>query len=319
MKNKFFKIWLIIWLFLFSISNLYSYDQTFPSIKLRYWYQYKFSDIFNTTTNQVWIHQVITTFRENDGDLNWWPNPNFPWHKDIIDLWYTINPNQSVRIVESDSFYKILYHPVNRKSNNLEIIYDTRYYRNVWWVWQWPISHTEYQPYEITWCWDWVLDNYFDVYAKVQIKEYCDPNDQSKTWWWNGWCSLACEPITIPTPPSCSNLSVNPLFWTTPHSSNVSCTWLNVDTYRIDCWNGQTINANTWTCNYTSVWTYTPKCYVNWTITSPSCEKTVTVQTPVVPVSCDNLTTSQTSWTNSLTSVLTCTWTRADTYRIDCW
>ena len=40
-------------------------------------------------------------------------------------------------------------------------------------------------------CWDGILDTW----------ETCDPEDKTnKKWWWNGWCSNTCQPVTIDWP-----------------------------------------------------------------------------------------------------------------------
>ena len=321
MKNIFFKLWLLICLFMFLVSNTNAYDQSFPTVKLRYWYQYKFYDIFNAGSNQVWINEVITTFKENDWNINGWVNPSFPWYIDLISKGYIINSNQSVKSVESDIYYQILYHPLQRKTNNLEIIYDTSYYKNVSWNWEWPIHHTEYQPYEITWCGDGILDNYIDQYTWTSISETCDPNDASKTGWGAWGCNVTnCQPINIVTTPVCNNLSINPLIWASPLNSNVSCSWTNATTYTINCWNGQTINASTWVCSYATVWTYTPTCYVDGTITSTSCQQTISVT---------NTTSSSSSssggWDYQCRNIsmsgnqITCTWNHlVKTFRLNC-
>ncbi len=111
---------------------------------------------------------------------------------------------------------------------------------------------------------------------------------------------------------------------------------------KIDCGNGQiftwtwaTWTWSTWTwttsfqttCNYTSLWTYIPKCYINTDITSTSCQKTVSVTGT-------SSSSSSSSWGPSCTkaeiSKNTSTWTwltsqitcygnsKARRYKIDC-
>ena len=40
------------------------------------------------------------------------------------------------------------------------------------------------------WCWDWTKSK----------SEKCDPKDPNKEWWWEGWCSTSCEPLSLPDP-----------------------------------------------------------------------------------------------------------------------
>lgn len=64
------------------------------------------------------------------------------------------------------------------------------------------------------------------------------------------------------------------------------CTGQDVTSFRIDCGNGATFSGSgsnsgtetfTKTCNYTTLGTFTPTCFVDNTITNNSCQKTVTV------------------------------------------
>jgi len=194
MKNIFSKVYILIALLFISISSTYSYDQSFSSIKLRHGYEYNFYDIFDAGSYKLWINDVFTTFSENVWDLNWGTNPSFVWADEIKNKNFIINPNTSVKTIDSDKKYQVFYKPTARKINALEIIYDTKYYREVSWKWQWPIRHTEYQPYEITWCGDGVRDNYTDYYSSKLIKEECDPNDPNKVGFGKNGCDKkTCE------------------------------------------------------------------------------------------------------------------------------
>jgi len=309
------KIFLLAIISLLFITDTYWFqcDQTFHW-KLRYWYQYTFYDDFSNTWTPKWINSVDVNYTEQQ-DYNWSSSfPTFSWTPWIIWKWYILNSWDSGTVIKANSTYSINYYPITRNQNNFVIQYKAKYYEQVNWVWNMsnPKYHTECKYYEITWCWDGFLDS--DEW------EICDPNDPNKTGWGTGGCNVnTCQPINTPTTPSCNTLSVNPNTWSAPLWSNVSCSWTNASTYTINCWNGQTINANTGTCNYATVWTYTPTCYVNGTITSPACSQTVTVTTPTTTPSCTNLTATPTTWLNSLASNVTCTWANATTYRINCW
>lgn len=65
-----------------------------------------------------------------------------------------------------------------------------------------------------------------------------------------------------------------------PHDVAVSCSATNASSYRIDCGNGVSNLASTALCRYTTAGTYTPKCTVNGTISSPACQSTVNVSAP---------------------------------------
>ena len=86
--------------------------------------------------------------------------------------------------------------------------------------------------------------------------------------------------------PSCTNLTATPSTGTNSLSSTVVCTGQDVTSFRIDCGNGATFSGSgsnsgtetfTKTCNYTTLGTFTPTCFVDNTITNNSWQKTVTV------------------------------------------
>ena len=120
--------------------------------------------------------------------------------------------------------------------------------------------------------------------------ETCDPEDPLKRGWGNGGCNTnSCQPINTPT---CNSLTVNPSSGDAPLDVTATCEWYKVNSFRIDCGNGQVFDGSgsnsgtetfTRTCNYTTANTYTPRCYVNGSISGNSCRKTVTVDNPLVP------------------------------------
>ena len=273
----------------FIISSLlinlsYSYDQVFPTVKLRHWYSYYFWDNFkNTWTWDVWVESYSARLIEKWGyNYNWKSDDNmFSWDQDLKDKWFIVKWWEEVRAYSATK-YDILYVPPEIKNNNLEIIYTSNYYRNTsdWWVW--PVSHTEYQPYEITWCWDWILDRYTDIWWD-RIYEQCDPNDPNKTWWWSQTCNNQCELEGGSTwsAPVCNSLTVSNPIWVDTLTTNVSCTWTNVTAYSIDCWNGTkaSLTDGSGTCTYSAPWNYTSACYVGSTTVTPpaACQQTVQV------------------------------------------
>lgn len=287
-------LWLIVSILL--VSNTYSFqcDQTFYW-KLRYWYQYTFYDDFKNTWNPKWINSVEVNYIEQH-DYNWSSSfPTFSWTSWIIDKWYILNDWDEGRVIQADTTYPILYHPATRNQNNFVIQYKAKYYEQVWWVWNMsnPKYHTECKYYEVTWCWDWVLD--------TEYWEVCDPNDTSRIWWWTGWCSNTCQPIEVPVVSTCDNLTATPSSWNFPLNVSVSCSWTNASSYRVNCWNWQTISANAWTCVYSTQWTYVPTCYVNTNITSASCQKTINVNWDDTSTS-TSTSTSSSGWSSSSSS-----------------
>jgi len=350
-----------------------SYDQIFDTIKLRYWYWYKFGDIFNNHWSyKIWIDSYTNTFNEAF-DFNWWSNPTFSFTPEIIATDYEINPNQSLRVQESTQ-YNIISVWTTRASSVFSIVYSAKYYQYFNGSWDWPYTHSEYQPYQITWCWDWTIDNFKDL-SWVDILETCDdwnnidwdgcsatcqiepppapvcwtangrtfaytdtswgtytfcspwtPNPNPPTFpsqWWNTswtcnswWTSVNCSANRWSPPVvSCNNLTTSPTTWNIPFSSSMQCIWSNATSYSINCWNWQTISASSWNCNYTSTWTFSAVCNVNWNITSPACSKTITANY-VPPPSCNALSITPISWTNPLTSSFTCQATNATSYSI---
>jgi len=143
-------------------------------------------------------------------------------------------------------------------------------------------THKECVFYKPNYCGDGIL--------QTNKGETCDPNDPSETGHGNGGCNTnTCTPIENPV---CKSLTVNKTSGENPVNVEATCTGYKVNTFTIDCGNGQTFTGNgsnsgeqtfKRTCNYTSAGTFTPTCKINGSITSNSCEKTVTVTDPKVP------------------------------------
>jgi cysteine-rich repeat protein len=144
----------------------------------------------------------------------------------------------------------------------------------VWPAWDWSACYIPWTSNECTplWppaCWDWV----------VELPETCD--DWNLINW--DWCNNLCQ-IEVTT---CNLLSASPASSNAGSLiSTLSCSWDNVSTYQIDCWNGQVFNwvwTNNWTetfshlCNYATTWVFNSVCTINWTITNPACNETVNV------------------------------------------
>ena len=116
------------------------------------------------------------------------------------------------------------------------------------------------------------------------------PRRSTQRGWGNGGCNTnSCKPIETP---ECKQLTVTPNNGDAPLNVTATCEGYKVNTFRIDCGNGQEFTKNgsnsgdesfSRVCNYTTAGTYTPRCYVNGSLSGNSCRKTVTVTNPVVP------------------------------------
>jgi len=142
--------------------------------------------------------------------------------------------------------------------------------------------------FTVYWSWN-NSDNIFQVWESFSYN--CEKtntqsnytNTASVTWKWitslkdvsdDDTSDVIIKNLTTPT---CNSLTATPLTWVNSLNSTLTCAWSNATTYTINCWNGQVINASTGTCNYNTIWTYTPTCFVNGNVTSSSCQQTVSV------------------------------------------
>lgn len=286
--KKLYTFLILIILAIASISYSsadYSCDQTFQSVKLRKWFSYGFNDSYvNPYLSQ--LNSFSVSFTEQ-WDINWASNPSFNWTSEVVNQNYLIQPNTNTKIISWVPRYDILYNPVRRQSDNIYIKYTLQYREKVNWVIKWPYFHTECQPYEITWCWDGIKDNYTDP-TWFQVSETCDPADPSKSGWGTGWCHpTTCQPIV--SDPVCKGITVDPNKGQMPLDVNVGCTWTFADTITIDCGNWVTQDF-TWNkswdktvnkvCKYTTAKTYTPVCKVNWQTPIRVCQWSVEVTAP---------------------------------------
>jgi hypothetical protein len=206
----------------------------------------------------------------------------------------------------------------------LEIVYTTTHYEKRSGAWTNKTIHTEYQPYEITWCGDGIVDNYIDP-SGLNITESCDPNDPSKSGWGNGGCAQnTCTPITVSQPATCNQLQVNPTNVTLGNTANIVCNATNTSTYKLVATrNGQEIaSAPVSSIGYVfpTAGTYEVSCFVdNQTVTPAACKQTVVVTPPVVnpnPV-CTGLSVTPSTGSAPVTSALSCTGTNVSNYKID--
>ena len=149
-------------------------------------------------------------------------------------------------------------------------------------------EHRECVFYQPSYCGDGVLDS--------GDGEVCDPNDPSRTGWGTGGCDVnTCQPVEAPT---CNTVTVNPVRGENPLTTTVSCEGFLVNTYEIDCGNGDVFTGNgsgigTQTfseqCTYTDDGNYTPTCTINGNITGPSCRGSVNVVNPQPGITIDKV------------------------------
>ena len=148
-------------------------------------------------------------------------------------------------------------------------------------------EHTECIFYKPNYCGDGILD--------TSNGETCDPSDPDATGHGTGGCDTnTCQPIEAPT---CNALTVTPVSGENPLTSTVTCEGYKVNTFEIDCGNGDTpLTGNgsgigtqqfNHTCTYTEEGSFTPVCTINGTITNNSCQGNVQVKNPTPSITID--------------------------------
>ena len=189
-----------------SVINSSSCDYTWPVKSLRKWYEYEFSDEFWAWSQDRRMKNFCAQFKEQSeyGDFNRWTNPNFKWTSDIANNWYWVNKNSSIVVIKADKLYQIKDVPDSRSEDNLFIKYVIEYANNEAATTRY--HHTECFPYEISRCWDGVVDEDWFKKDPNDPAEECDYNDPNKAWWkdWSGkTCSKSCKLVDIV--PACSS------------------------------------------------------------------------------------------------------------------
>lgn len=295
--RKLILLCIIIWIII-TDSYGYSCDQTFQW-KLRYWRQYTFYDDFqNIWTTAKWIKSIDVNYTEQY-DYNWSSIfPLFPWTDWFIWKNYILEPGDSGTVIKASSTYHINYHPPVRSKNNLVIQYSAKYYERNGSVWNMSNlkTHNECIYYEITWCWDGILD--------TDQWETCDPTDPKKTGWWAWWCNASCEPIatpvcnawvtwiqTSPIIPTTPNLCSNP--WENVINFSSNTIW-NTTSYVWNCTNGTTVFTG-WNCS--ANYTVAPRVCVAWVTWSQT-----------APISATTANLCSTVWETSTWFTSTVTW-----------
>lgn len=133
-------------------------DQNFPSKKLRLWKSYIFYDDYNNRSSRQTKQMrsmAVNYYEPYDYNKSPWIW-KFKWADDIKRRRGIIKPWEYVRIIDMPQAYTIKAVPPTRSTHNLVIQYFTKTSLKGW-----PMPkdrHTECQPYEITRCWDGVID-----------------------------------------------------------------------------------------------------------------------------------------------------------------
>ncbi len=158
------------------------------------------------------------------------------------------------------------------------------------------INHKECAFVKPRWCGDGIVSN----------GEVCDEGAQNGQ---PGHCNTSCNgPVAVA--PSCDSMTATPLSGTAPLDVSLTCNATNATSYLIDCGNGTTNLATTAICRYREGGTFTPRCTINGSISSPACTKTITVTAPPPAPACSTVITgTQTFPISSVTPGLCNLWT----------
>ncbi len=113
---------------------------------------------------------------------------------------------------------------------------------------------------------------------------------------------------------------MNPTTGDAPLNSNFSCSGTNASSYQVKVTKSgnpvSTFNTQSGNYTFTTAGTYQVQCFVNGSITSPACTKTVTVNpTPPAPT-CDSLSVNPQSGLTGLTSSFNCNGTSVSSYKV---
>lgn len=284
-------------------------DQCFESRTLRYWNVYTLMDyIHNVTPTDIYIDEFQYKI-DKWLEMHWQDNLNLEYTDWIVNKDYIVKKWESWRAVEM-KWFEINYLPFwwVRAKDNVYIRYIASVQNYVNWQAVWALrSHTECQPYEITWCGDGILDP----------EETCDPKDPTKKGWWIGWCDKqTCKPIVKNS--TCNLLKATPTTWVWSLTTNFTCEWINVTNFKIDIKNGaniiNTINGKTWSFTFTNPGTYVATCFAD-NKTSASCEQVITVKQKLQG-QCTNLEVSKVNAEKWETVKFTCNATNTNNYKI---
>lgn len=206
----------IIWITWFSLAAD-SCDQTFYGT-LRYYKWYIFHDTFNNPwPSSYFLRNYKVEYKEQ---YNYNNSPDFPWfwRTDAIKTAnYEVKKNENIKVIEAKNPYYVYAVPLIRTKDNLLLKYTLTYSSDI--GWKTKKEHTECKYYEISRCWDGVLD--------TTENEICD-NWKNNSNTIPGACNLACSWFVPQNPVPTCVLSINTWSinsgWSATLSRNISWT-----------------------------------------------------------------------------------------------
>lgn len=237
-------------------------DQNFYwTVRYNNWYHF-YDEFYNHSWRNVYLNDFIVDF-ENPNYLD--SGSPFKWNQTVYNKNFTINNWENIEILATDStrnspivWRRIANHPATRSTwwnydfwIRYNVIYD---YSNNYPNTSDDTSHYECKYYQVTWCWDWVLDS--------ADWETCDPADPSRSGWWAWWCSaVTCTPLVwwlcVPwptvwaqgSPLTAASAWLCPAWVVVSNFASVSV-WATTN-YTWDCW-----WVSWWACSasYTTWW-----------------------------------------------------------------
>ncbi len=138
--------------------------------KLRYLSGYIFEDYFSAWSADRRLYGTPDVKFEEKMDYNRGPNPTFNWTNRLVNNDMKVSGWDRKLVVESTPEYVIKDHPAVRAKDNLYIEYTLKYANKKYTTTPDESklkTHKECVYYEISRCWDWVLD--------TENWEECDP------------------------------------------------------------------------------------------------------------------------------------------------
>ena len=215
-------------------------DSTFYD-SLRFEHKYSLDDYFYARGGTNYIKGLSYEIKEqcdyNDSSVET-ENGFFYTTDDLRNRKWVLPARTEPYWIITSNDYEVRKLPPQRNMGNLLVKYNVTY--NV--DWGTNTTHTECGYYEITRCWDWVLD--IAGPGDSWESEQCDPADTSHTWWGNGWCDkVSCTPINI-WDPVC-NSTYHGQRVTSLTEWNHLCTEWTYGSFKYDSTN----HKRTWKCN----------------------------------------------------------------------
>ncbi len=212
-----------------------SCDQVFYW-SLRYYKWYVFNDTFNNpgpSSYYIWNYKV--DYREQFDYNNSTDFPQF-WRTDTIkSKKYEVKKWEDIKFIEAKTPYYIYSVPQTRDKNNLFLKYTLTYSTDSAWTNKKDITECKY--YEISWCWDGMIDSTYN--------ETCD-NWKNNSNTIPGACRLDCSSIV---PPSTTKIDIEKKLINNKPYQSWELVWFRIDFS----------NKWTWVNHHVIVTDYLPK------------------------------------------------------------